>query len=284
MTTNTTNPSKERMDCARVAREEVLEGYLLGRLPDEDREAFEEHYFECSRCFDELQTLRTARAELARMRVEPESSTRFFFGWRAACVAIPAIILVVGLALWRRAPAAPPPETTTAKTSPQVLPERVEARTPETTGGSEPTLEQLAELDPPPYEPSTLRGPLDEATQRFRRGMENYRNAKYTSAVDNLLGARTLDPGAAHISFFLGVSQLMAGQDDAAVESLRATIALGDSPYLEEAHFYLAKAFLRRKDLRGAERELNQVIHLGGIRKGAEASRLLVEIERIKQQ
>src|SRR5689334_24914279 len=32
MTTETTDSPKERMDCARVAREEVLEAYLLGRL------------------------------------------------------------------------------------------------------------------------------------------------------------------------------------------------------------------------------------------------------------
>ena len=35
--------------------------------------------------------------------------------------------------------------------------------------------------------------------------------------------------------------------------ALQATIALGDSPYLEDAHWYLAKAFLRRKDLGAAE-------------------------------
>ena len=36
MTLNTTNTPKERMDCARVARDEILEAYLLGRLSEED--------------------------------------------------------------------------------------------------------------------------------------------------------------------------------------------------------------------------------------------------------
>ena len=57
MTANATNLSKNRMDCARVAREEIVEGYLLDRLSEGDREAFEEHCFGCGRCFDELQTL-----------------------------------------------------------------------------------------------------------------------------------------------------------------------------------------------------------------------------------
>ena len=36
----------------------------MGRLSEEDRDAFEEHYFECARCFDELQTLQAIREEL----------------------------------------------------------------------------------------------------------------------------------------------------------------------------------------------------------------------------
>ena len=52
------------MDCARIARTGVLERYLLGRLRDRDRTAFEAHYFECDRCFDELQILQTVREEL----------------------------------------------------------------------------------------------------------------------------------------------------------------------------------------------------------------------------
>ena len=56
------------------------------------------------------------------------------------------------------------------------------------------------------------------------------------------------------------------GQDDAAIDQLRATIALGDSAYLEDAHFYLAKAFLRRKDLGAAETQLKKLIELRGSR------------------
>ena len=54
----------------------------------------------------------------------------------------------------------------------------------------------------------------------------------------------------------------MVGQDAAGIERLRATIALGDSPYLEEAHFNLAKALLRRKDFGAAEAQLKALIQL----------------------
>ena len=73
MSENTTNSSKRKMDCGRVAREEILEGYLGGRLTEEDREAFEEHYFECARCFDELRTLQAIREELRRAGAEFEA-------------------------------------------------------------------------------------------------------------------------------------------------------------------------------------------------------------------
>ena len=65
----------------------------------------------------------------------------------------------------------------------------------------------------------------DEATKRFERGMEQYRKADYAGAVDGLRAAAELDPDGVHILFFLGVSHLMLGHDDAAIERLRATIA-----------------------------------------------------------
>ena len=58
------------MDCARVAREEIVERYVVGGLSDEDRSAFEEHYFECARCFEELEALQAIQAELRRPGAE----------------------------------------------------------------------------------------------------------------------------------------------------------------------------------------------------------------------
>ena len=91
------------MDCARVAREEILEGYLVGRLTDEDREAFEEHYFECTRCFDELKTLQAIREELPRVGVESETTTtRPLLRWAPAAAIAASVVLVVTVALWMR--------------------------------------------------------------------------------------------------------------------------------------------------------------------------------------
>jgi tetratricopeptide (TPR) repeat protein len=284
MSANATNSSKRRMDCGRVAREEILEGYLMGRLNEEERDAFEEHYFECARCFDELQTLRAIRGELRHRGAEFETRpTHSFLRWATAAGLAAAVVLAVAVQLWMR-PVLPSgqPEATNAPTAPQAqLPETPRPQQPEARVAPGPSLEELARVEPPRYEPLRLRGAPDEATEQFKRGMERYRMADYTQAVEDLRAAAELDPGAAHIRFFLGICHLMLGQDNAAVDRLRATIALGDSPYLEDARLYLAKAYLRQRNLGAAETQLKRLIQLGGSESG-EARQLLTQVERLK--
>jgi len=52
------------MPCDQIAAEGLAERYLLGQLSEQDQAAFERHYFDCERCFGELQTLEAMRAEL----------------------------------------------------------------------------------------------------------------------------------------------------------------------------------------------------------------------------
>jgi tetratricopeptide (TPR) repeat protein len=286
MTERATNSSKRKMDCGRVAREEIIESYLLGRLNEHDREAFEEHYFECARCFEELQTLQVVREELPRVSVESgTATTRPFFRWAPAAGLAAAAVVTVGVMLLMRPP--PPssvPELTKVEPPSQTQrPETPKPQPPEPPPQSGPTLEQLARVEPPRYEPLRLRGVPDDATKRFQRGMEHYRKADYARAADELRAAAHLDPDGPHIPFFLGISHLMLNDDDAAIDRLQATTALGDSAYLEEAHWYLAKAFLRRKDLAAAEAELRRLVQLRGSRSG-EAQRLLTQVERLKDR
>jgi len=286
MTGNATDQGKEKMDCARVAREEILESYLLGRLGEADRDAFEQHYFECTRCFDDLQALQSVRTELqhgsGELKAEAQATHNpLFVRWTP--IGLVAAAILAGILLWVRPALSPPSrEISPPSSSSQPQPQQPRPEPKATSAERARSIELLAQVEAARYEPGRLRGPLDEPTQRFRQGMDAYRKAEYSKAVDQLRAARELDPNAAHISFFLGVSDLMVGRDDAAIDALQATIALGDSPYLEEAHFYLAKAFLRRKDLDAAAAQLNQVIRLRGSQIG-EARRLLAEIERVQR-
>jgi hypothetical protein len=82
MSANTTTPTSHGMDCTRVAREEIAERYLVGDLSDGDRNAFEEHYFECARCFEELDALRPSRRSYGGpvLKTSPAADTRSFGG------------------------------------------------------------------------------------------------------------------------------------------------------------------------------------------------------------
>jgi tetratricopeptide (TPR) repeat protein len=278
------------MNCERVAREELLEGYLLGRLSDEDRNSFERHFFECERCLKDLQMLQAIQGELPRVDAVPAPAKALTsVRWLSVAGLAATIILTVGSLLWMR-PLSSPRIPGMTETRPRSQAESTEASptptptpTPAPPRPAGPSLEQLARVEPPPYQPLTLRGASDEATSRFQAGMARYQRADYPAAVAELRGAATLAPDAAHIRFFLGISHLMAGQDIAAIAELRATTALGDSPYLEEAHWYLAKALLRQNRLAAAEAELRTLIRLQGT--GArEARTLLAAITRLSER
>jgi tetratricopeptide (TPR) repeat protein len=139
-------------------------------------------------------------------------------------------------------------------------------------------LTVLARVEPPPYIPLSLRGPRNEAAARFDTAMRRYAARDYAGAVSDLSAAARLSPTSAHVSFFLAICQLLTDQLDAAIAGLQATIALGESPYLEEAHFYLAKARLRQGDVRAAQTELKRTIELRG-QLEADARRLLAHVE-----
>ena len=137
---------------------------------------------------------------------------------RPHCRAGRRVVLAVGVMLWMRPPA-PAGATRTAQPqlqSPATSPERPVPSESEPAVAPEPSLEQLARVEPPRYQPLRFRGLPDEATARFQRGMEHYRKADYGAAVADLRAAAELDPDAAHIRFFLGISHLMLGQDAAA--------------------------------------------------------------------
>jgi tetratricopeptide (TPR) repeat protein len=257
------------MTCEDVSGNEIVEKYLLGQLGDDVRESFEEHYFECARCFGLVQTYRDVQAELARTRKDLLSVTparRWVWQW-AWVPAAAVVVIAASVALWQPPlPGNLSPAPEVARPAPDLAPAAPESPAPSPAPPPKPSLDQLARFEPPRYVPGSLRGVADAATMRFKEGMEHYQQGRYAAAAGVLLEASSLDPEAPHILFFLGISQLLAGQTDPAIDALGKAITLGDSPYLEEAHFYRAKAFVRRGNLDGASAELEGAIRLRGER------------------
>src|SRR5262245_25485577 len=104
------------MDHAQAVRSQLLEKYLLGYLKGKGLEEFEEHFFECALCAEEIQAATlladNAAAELKlRPARETGLSTRksksgwqqwFQIEWRQPAMVMPLLALVVVSALWVR--------------------------------------------------------------------------------------------------------------------------------------------------------------------------------------
>jgi tetratricopeptide (TPR) repeat protein len=250
------------MDCDQIEREEIIEKYLTGRLDRAVQEEFEAHYFSCSKCLQKLQVSRLLQEKLweqgEKILPQAQKPYRVRTGRRAWAISAAAVVLIVAAAaLWWqfRRPGQPPAGTNEIPSS----------------------LLMLARIEPPSYIRPALRGAEDDAAERFQIGMKCYVEGRYGEAIPDLRTAAELNPNRAGIRFFLGICLLLTEKTNEGIGELRKTISLGDSPYLEEAHFYLAKALLRKGDVGGAKGELNWVLEKGSNLK-EEAARILAQL------
>lgn len=249
------------MNCKEVEERDILEGYLLDRLTEPEREEFEKHYVECGSCFSQLQTGLALQIELRRQPAMPAQARGASL--RRAWLWVPAFAMIViscSAGLWwysahHRQPSqqiASPP-----KVSPN-LPVQVQS-TP-----AAPSLEDLARVEPPPYSDVVLRGAEDEAHESFHKAMQFYVKGDYARAIPGVRAAAKANPQNASFNFYLGACYLLAGQTDPAIVSFRKTVSLGDPAYSESAHFYLAKAYLRKKEIARAKDELQKTVQSHG--------------------
>ena len=137
----------------------------------------------------------------------------------------------------------------------------------------------MAAITPPPYVALTTRSETDAAERAFAQAMAHYAAGRYDQAA-RALG--DIDPALAHAQFFLGMSELMSGRDAQARAAFDRVVRSGAAPYADEAHFYLAKAALRLKDLDTARRELRVAIDREAGPRG-EAARLLGELKALQR-
>lgn len=286
MSEPTTTHQVDNFSCDDFAAHAFAERYLTGHLSEAERDAYERHYFNCDRCFQELTTVGALRSELnaPALRALDASRPPRRNQWPAWLGAAAAIVLGVGLWTMLRSregdpapagiaePAVAPPAPI-ASAPPPPAPAPVERPV---------SLTALARFDPPPYEAPVLRAAEGEARKLFQAAMTHYLAGAHAQAVDGLRLATARDPRASDASFFLGVCLLLTKQPQMGITELRRTIALGDSPYLEEAHFYLAKGLLAVGDTGAARRELLTMIALAGDRQ-REAKELLSQVERIRK-
>ncbi len=240
------------MTCSWALEGDRAERYLDGDLSAEEQAAFEDHYFECDECLRAVQALQTLPGAVAR-------AARRRRGQRVRYPVAAAAVLAVGafgLVLLRGRGA-----TTSNGPSPPTPASR-----PPTTSSpaSQPKLSGLADLEPPLYVPLLLRGQDRRGDARFDRAMARYAQGEYRAAA---LGLRELTRGrddAPELLFFLGVSELAAGETEAALSTLGSCAASGAAPHEAAARYYLAQAHTVRSEPEAARAELRAVERLGG--------------------
>jgi hypothetical protein len=197
------------MDCERANRENAAERYLAGTLDVKTKVEWEEHYFACNNCAEQMELIQQITPALRQMapqirrEMRPTAPGRRWF-WIAIPVAAMALIFAF------------------ADFVPKTKPTPVAPKTDD--------FSLLAKLDPPAYNAPTLRGLDTPAERKFRDAMTAYQSQDWSRAIDGLKTALDLDPTAAGPRFFLGASYLLAGEAQAALEPLQR-VASGDSPF-----------------------------------------------------
>jgi tetratricopeptide (TPR) repeat protein len=238
--------------CETVQSETVVERYVLGQLSAAEQNAFEEHFFSCDACLEEVRLMQGLQAAAkARPRQMP---SRKWIAWGAV-----AALLLAGFGLVQMSRPRQPEGTAH----------------PVAVAESPSELRLLGQIEAPRYIPSNLRSGSGDRDQKFRAAMAKYTEGDYAAAAGELRG---LDQAAAR--FYLGVCDIMIDNRDEAVSQLRSVEAMGETPYLEPARFFLAKALLANKDAAGAAQALEQTIALKGDRE-AEARRLLEQVRAL---
>lgn len=240
------------MDCQRIEEENMVERYLVGQLPEAETEAFEQHYLGCPGCFQELQFRHAAAIELKRGPLETTPNRALLWRPRWTWGLLAAAVLLLSLI---------PLTLLNRRQNPELV------QIPSAHQGSrEAVIAQLAVIDAAPaYAPSTIRGGKGgTATARFQEGMQRYLQQNYSAAAGLLEEAVRQDPDRQPALFYLGISHLMLGEPDKAIGVLSKLTRMETNPYQEESHWYLAKAFLKKRDLASAQMELEAVVPLNG--------------------
>jgi TolA-binding protein len=115
--------------------------------------------------------------------------------------------------------------------------------------------QSLAVFFPPSYRP--VAGSV--ATPEFRTAIAHYVQRDYAAAIPGLASVDSVEA-----RFYLGICNLYTGNHNAGIAELQKVIAAGDTPYLEQARFYLAKGLIKAGNLAGAREQLNLTIALHG--------------------
>ena len=247
-------------DCIGAPAHEWLERYVDGTLPEQEKQQFEDHYFDCPVCLGELQAVQAAQEQLRRHPVNVAPPRARIFSWPVMVTfGAMAATLAIAVTTFRVMREHPHSQNAQAIVQPQQA-----APAPAKPDAGEPAQEiaQLADLSLPPYRAATLRDGTADAA--FEQGMRFYTAGNCPAATTALSKVDSLGPDGTAAAFYLGVCRMNARDFAGAASQLHHVAFGGESPQLESAWYYLAQIALANSDLSKARLDLNRVISLHG--------------------
>jgi hypothetical protein len=261
-------------NCTGAPAERFAMNYLEGTLPENEAEAFEEHYFDCPVCLTQVQMLQSVGDELGRQpAAQPElAQPRRVFAWPARVWALGAlaallVVSVVGYRIFENGRVRPGFANGGQTPLKFTLPAQPAPEKPREAAAAQPstarvTASQLADLALPAFVAPNLRGSSDDS--RFLEGMKAYSGGDCAGALTALARVPAAGPQALAARFYSGACQMHLGNLETAKADLRAVASAGDSPEQEAALYYLAQTALLGNDLPHARTWLDQTIALHG--------------------
>ena len=247
-------------NCTGKPADEFLEAYLLGTLPEDEAQRFEEHYFDCPVCLAQVEALQAVSRQL---RLSPRRGLRPPLVWPFRLAALGAIAALLVLGFFGFHPRRS--SQTTVASSPATLPPAPAGAPKDSSpppSAASLAVSRLADLTLPAFRGSALRG--ESSNGNFSAGMEDYAKRDCLGAITALSQVPAEDRDSLAAGFFSGVCRMHQGDLAGASKSLRAVAQAGDSPQQEAALYYLAQAALAANNAADARRYLSRTIALRG--------------------
>jgi len=234
--------------CQEFEDRAFVERYLMNRLSPADQEEFEAHFLTCEWCQQSIELGKAIRATLPTVKAVPARRSWVTFGAGLGLAAAAGLAAVLLLPSTR--PSAEVTRLGAVGQAPLYLGVPVRADQPAS------------------------------ADSLFGKAMAAYASEDYSEAAPALRAALRAGVDSAPAEFFLAASLLMSGDPEEAETGFGRVIALGDTPYRPEAHFYRAKALLRLGRVADALADLRRAAALPGVI-GTHAHALADSVQRV---
>jgi tetratricopeptide (TPR) repeat protein len=212
---------------------DLIESYLRETIDESKREGFEEHFFQCRKCFLGLKINEALQNKDVRISLAEEKPRRFAFKVLRPILVMSSLFLLILFSV--------------------LLLEH---------GNKARKLQELADFELPLYHQGELRGLPAGGTapeREFARAMRLYQDRDFRSSLAILEQAPLAAATSPKVEFFRAICYLEENQAQKAGEILDAIIREMDPAYFDDALYYKGFVLLRQGRLTEARLQFGKL-------------------------